>query len=478
MIDINDDGYDDLVMGDVSYSSLTTVVNGGPNEIGLDSITSVNYFFPNTDTELVLHTFPAAFYLDIDNDGINDFISAPNAQFTSDNVDAVRLYLNNGTNSAPDLELFENDFIQGEMIDVGEGAYPIFEDVDQDGLMDLLIGNRKKISDSLTTSSISYFKNTGTSTNPSFDLENDNMFNLSAIGVGEALYPSFLDLNGDNAIDLIIGNLEGELYYLLNSAAENEAFDFPGPAFPLLDNTGEPIDVGQLAKPTFFDLNEDGLSDLIIGERSGRLNYYENTGSASDADFTLVTDTLGGVRSPGFLLNTGYSAPLFYSEADEIILLLGSETGEIQYYDNISGNLSGTFTQTTGPASDLFEGKRTCLARYDLNDDGLADLIIGNYRGGVSFFKGDLTSGLKDSLKEKIYSIYPNPSSSRLRISFNKNETYDIHIFNQIGQLLKSFSNVNQNEFSVDVQDLPNGQYIIQLENKDERYVEKFIIIH
>jgi len=478
MLDINDDGYDDLVMGDVSYSSLTTVVNGGPNALGLDSITSVNYFFPNTSTELILHTFPASFYLDINNDGINDFIAAPNAQYTSDNVNAVRLYLNNGTNNAPELEWVQNDFLQGEMIDVGEGAYPIFVDVNQDGLMDLLVGNRKKISDSLSNSSITYFENIGTSTNPSFELENDNMFNLSAIGVGEALYPSFLDLNGDNALDLILGNLEGELYYLLNSASENEAFDFPGPAFPLLDNTDEAIDVGQLAKPTFFDLNEDGLSDLIVGERSGRLSYFENTGTPSNADFTLITDTLGGVRSPGFLLNTGYSSPLFFNEDDEIFLVLGSETGEIQYYDNISGNLSGTFAQTAGPASDLFEGKRTSVARYDLNNDGLADMIIGNYRGGISYFKGDLSSGIQDPIKKKTYSIYPNPSSSSLTISFDKTQSYDIRIFNQIGQLIKSFATVNQTKFLIDVQDFPNGQYIIQIENKDERFVEKLIILH
>lgn len=478
MMDINDDGFDDLVMGDVSYSSLTTVVNGGPNSIGLDSVTSVNYFFPNTTAELILNTFPASFYLDIDNDGFNDFIAAPNAQYTSDNIDAVSLYLNNGTNSAPDLEWIQNDFLQGDMIDVGEGAYPIFMDVNQDGLMDLLVGNRKKISDSLSTSSISYFENTGSSTNPSFNLENENIFNLSSIGVGEALYPAFLDLNGDNAPDLILGNLEGELYYLLNDAAENEELNYPGPAFPLQDDNLENIDVGQLAKPTFFDLNEDGLQDLIVGERSGRLSYFENTGSSSNAEFTFVSDTLGGVRSPGFLLNTGYSSPLFYEEDGDIILLVGSETGELQYYDNISGNLSGTFTQITGPASDLFEGKRTCAARYDLNGDDLADLIIGNYRGGISFFEGDLTSDITEKTKEKEFSIYPNPSNSILTISHTKNEAYTVRIFNQIGQLVKSLSNEGQQEFLINVGDLANGQYSLQLITEDSNFIEKLIIIH
>lgn len=478
MMDINNDGFKDLVMGDVSYSSLTTVVNGGPNISGLDSVTSVNYFFPNTSEELILHTFPASFYVDVNNDDINDFIAAPNAQFTSDNVDAVSLYLNNGGNDNPDLEFEQNDFLQGEMIDVGEGAYPVFVDVNQDGLMDILIGNRKKIIDSLTTSSLHYFKNTGSTNNPSFNLEDDDAFNLTSTGVGEALYPTFIDLDGDNSMDLVIGNLQGELFYLINSANENEEMVFPGPAFPLNDNNDEAIDVGQLAKPFVFDMNEDDLLDLVIGERSGRLTYYENTGTSSTPDFTWISDTLGGVQSPGFLLNTGYSSPFFYTEDDEIKLIIGSETGEILYYEGISGNLSGTFELSNGPASNLYEGKRIALARYDLNNDGYQDLIIGNYRGGLSFFKGDLSSNINELTKKEGFNLFPNPASDVINISFEDEMQHSVSIFNALGQVVLEVESINEKEIQISTSQFKDGQYIIRVDNTVNLYIKTFVVLH
>lgn len=478
MMDINNDGNKDLVMGDVAYSSLTTVVNGGPSVAGPDSITSVDYFFPNDSEELVLHTFPASFYVDVNNDGTKDFIAAPNAQFTSDNVDAVDLYLNNGEDDDPDLSFYQDDFIQGEMIDVGEGAYPVLVDINQDGLMDLLVGNRKKIVDSLITSSISYFKNTGSLNTPSFNLENEDIFNLSSTGIGEALYPSFMDIDGDNALDLIIGNLEGELYYLINSSGANQEMTFPGPAFPLMDNNNVAIDVGQLAKPNVFDLNEDDLLDIIIGERSGRLTYYENSGTSSSPDFTYITDTLGGVQSPGFLLNTGYSAPFFYTEDDEIKLVLGSETGEIQYYEAISDNLSGTFELFSGPASEIYEGKRIALARYDLNNDGLQDLLIGNYRGGLSFFKGDISSDISELEKKEGFFVYPNPTNDQLHISFDTDMTHQLRMYTSLGQLVLQKESINDKEILISTAHLTDGQYILRVENAEESYYKSIVVLH
>ncbi len=477
MLDINNDGYKELLMGDVSYSSLTTVVNGGPIESGLDSITSVNYFFPNESEVLILNNFPAAFYVDVNNDDVKDFIAAPNSQYTSDNVNAVRMYVNNGEDDAPELIFEQSGFLQNDMIDVGEGSYPVIIDIDQDGFQDLIIGNRKKIVDSLTTSTITYFRNTGSLTNPSFEWIEDDLFSLSTSGVGEALYPTFMDLNGDNALDLIIGNLNGELLFLLNAAGQNEMMDFPGPAAYLLNNNNIPIDVGQLAKPQAFDLNEDGLIDLVVGERSGRIRYFENTGSPNNPEFTWITDTLGGVLTPGYLLNTGYSSPFFYHENGEIKLIIGSETGEIQYYNSISSNLSGTFSLFTGPASNFNEGKRSTLARYDLNNDALPDLIIGNYRGGISFFKGDSESAISEIKKDLVIQLFPNPANDQFTLVFNDEEKHKISIFNQLGQLVFITESPFGNTMEINVNDWNNGQYIVRIDNEnDPKFISLFVI--
>lgn len=478
MLDINNDGYKELVMGDVNYSSITTVINGGPSSSGPDSCTSVNYNFPNDNESLILNNFPASFYLDINNDNVNDLVVAPNAQYTSDNVDAIRLYLNNGENDLPDLELESSSFLQSDMIDVGEGAFPLVIDVDLDGLQDLLIGNRKRTIDSTINSSVAYFKNVGSLSSPAFEWITDDVFDLSTMGIGEALYPTFMDLDGDAALDLIVGTLSGDVYYFINAANSTDEMDFPGPAFELTDSDGSGIDIGQMAKPQAFDINGDNLSDLLIGDRTGHINYYENTGTTANPEFTFVSDTLGDIQVPGYLVNTGYASPFFYNEDGEVKLIIGSETGEIQYYDNISNNLSGTFDLITGPASLFNEGKRTAIARVDINNDGLKDLFIGNYRGGVSFFKGDLTSDISKLEDELGFTVFPNPTRQLLNITFSENILHDIKIYNKLGQLLYDKTEFSGDSFQLNVENWEDGQYIISISDKNNRHFTSFILIH
>jgi hypothetical protein len=306
----------------------------------------------------------------------------------------------------------------------------------------------------------------------------DDVFNLSQSGVGEALYPAFMDLDGDNALDMIIGNLNGELLYFINSANENEALNYSGTASPLLDNNNVAIDVGQLAKVQAFDLNEDGLLDLVVGERSGRIRYFENTGNASAAEFTWQTDTLGGIQCPGFLQNTGYSAPFFYMENGEVKVVLGSETGEILYFDNISANLEGSFDLFDGPASNLNEGKRTTVARFDLNNDGLPDLLIGNYRGGLSFFKGDTESDISETLKTEHFKLFPNPVSDIVYLQFDDNKTRTISFYNKLGQIIYMVENYSESEFSLNVNDWNNGQYIVRVNDGTGLSYKSIVIIH
>jgi hypothetical protein len=40
-----------------------------------------------------------------------------------------------------------------------------------------------------------------------------------------------------------------------------------------------------IPSPGVFDWNGDGKMDLIVGEFSGRVNYFENVGSASKPEF-------------------------------------------------------------------------------------------------------------------------------------------------------------------------------------------------
>ena len=478
MIDLNGDTNLDIVMGDIGFDRLTAMINGGPSiDAGLDSIIEVNYLFPDSINPGGINTFPASFYEDVNNDQVKDLIVAPNAQFESNNVNSAKMYLNSGENDNPVFEFQTNSFLQDKMIDVGEGAYPLLFDVDQDGLTDLLIGNRKRTIDSIQTSSIAFYKNTGTSESPKFEYITHDYFSVSQQDIGQALYPAFADLNGDNAPDLLLGNLSGNIYYILNSANAGQPFDFSGNAIELKDNNGTTIDVGQLAKPQAVDLNLDNLKDLVIGNRGGYIVYYENTGNSSSAEYTWRTDSLGHVQSPGYLLNTGNSAPLFYVENGQMRLLLGSEKGDITYYKSILNNMDGHFEEFTGPASGIRDGMRTAAARADINNDGLPDLIISNYRGGIGFFKGTKDGPDNPGENDPEVLVFPNPVSEMLNIVVINSDNYEVSIFNSIGQHVYSETVENQNRITIDVSGWASGNYFVAVNYNQKRYVYHFIIM-
>ena len=90
------------------------------------------------------------------------------------------------------------------------------------------------------------------------------------------------------------------------------------------------------------------------------------------------------------------------------------------------------------------------------------DNVVVTETVGVS----EINSGLK---------IYPNPTTSVLNISSISNIN-QITISNVIGQRVLNINNINSKTFSVDVENLTNGVYIINIENNNgSGSISKFI---
>ena len=470
--DEDGDGDLDLLIGDLVYDNLVYLRNGGSSSSA--NIDSVEYNFPIYDAPVDLVKFPAAFYLDLDNDGKKDLVVAPNAPNVYYNYESVWWYRNVGTAINPSFELVSELLLQEDMIDAGRESLPVFFDYNGDGLEDLLIGNQAFHTESDNFSGLTAYRNVGTLTSPEFQFETRDFGGISSILSARINYsPCFGDLDDDGDEDLILGTDDGMIHYFDNQPVGDSA------KFVLIGFEYKGIDVGGMAAPFLYDMNGDTLLDLVIGEEWGNLNYYQNIGTRSIPDFasSATSTSFGGVDVEPICC-TGSSKPYIYEEAGKTQLLVGSEAGNIHHYDSIDGNLSGTFREVTLNFGAIEEGAHTSIFGGDLNGDGKTDWLIGNQRGGVSLFSDGVTIGISGPWEDQEYvRIYPNPVASSLQVSceFFHQGQIEVGIYDLNGKQLSGKVVSGGDQFSFDVSNLPAGLYVLKVSTDEMSYSRKFI---
>jgi len=486
--DLDGNGLVDLLLGDVDYPQLLVLYNNGTPEEAY--ITEVDTAFPPGIDAVNLFSMPCPAYMDVDNDGVKDLLVSPfdPGITTSRNKNSSWLYINNYNDYTPDLELVEKTFLQKDMIDVGSAATPVVFDWDNDGLEDLFIGNygyywytyySGYILHSVYYSQIAYYKNVGSINNPIFQLWDKDFANLRDIRK-QGLVPAFDDIDGDGNTDLIVGESEGGLIYVRNNQNNN---------LEVVDENYQNIDVGEFSSPQLFDLDNDGLKDLIIGEKGGNINYYHNDGSTGLPDFSYVTDSLGIVLVTDYSVSLdGFSTPNFFKDKEETGLIVGSEQGKVFYYTNIDNNLEGKFTESNQLAElldttdvNFDRGMRTSAVILDLYSNGKLEMIVGNYSGGLEYFNGDID--VNTSVNNMVYpselKIYPQPAIAEVNIDIPMiGEEVLINIFNLNGMLVDSYI-INDSQYSnvLDISGLENGMYLIVTKVQQKEFRNKLVIL-
>jgi hypothetical protein len=472
-LDLDADEDKDLIIGDVDYATLIGLVNGGTRDSA--HMISQDTAFPGYDRPVGLMSMPVCGYLDLDHDGSNELVVSPfdPAPDRSENLSSLWLYENLGTTDAPVFSFEKGNYLQDMMIDVGGGAYPVIADIDQDGLEDLVVGNYGYLDSTyysfgylylIYRSQIAFFKNKGTQNNPQFRLVDRDLAGLSGLEITGA-YPAFADLDGDEDMDMVVGNSEGTLIYCENLASpgNNPLFEAP-----VLDFQG--IDVGGFSTPQLIDMDRDSRIDLVIGKIDGTLSFYRNTGSASDPVFTLVSDHFGGVDVTNINLSLdGFSTPCFFEVDGEYRLFAGSEFGQIFYFRDIDDNLNGDFTRVSDNLLYIHEGSRIGMAVWNFNGDAYSDLLIGNYSGGVSLFKGSPPSELSVPYlvnDETSVKIYPNPAHDIIYIKLCRDGSFkdaDMQILDVTGRPLGQRIPLSEGINAFSTGNLSKGVYVLHV---------------
>jgi PKD repeat protein len=369
--DIDGDDDADLYIGE-SFGRIQVFENTGspaePNWMDKGYLTDVN------GATIDVGSYSSPEFFDADNDGDLDL-------FIGQSGGRIRFYDNTGSSSAPQWTLAV-DYIQddtGSIIDVGSYANPEFLDADNDGDLDLFIGE--------SGGRIRFYDNTGSSGAPLWTLASDFIADVDGtiIDAGSYANPEFFDTDNDTDMDLLIGESGGRILHYENtgssSAPQWSRLDF------ITDSNGSTIDAGSFSAPAIVDIDGDSLSELFIGGSGGRLFFYRNIGTADAPELLLANSRydLVGVNR--------YAVPAVADidgDAD-LDLILGEYDGKLYLFLN-TGDATAPSWLGTGPLTDkdgniISHIYRAYPALADIDNDGDSDLFVGNSNGNFFFYE-------------------------------------------------------------------------------------------
>ncbi len=118
---------------------------------------------------------------------------------------------------------------------------------------------------------------------------------------GTASVVSAADWDGDGDLDLIVGNINGDVYLIPNEGTP-KAYAFGKEEHLLAD--GQPIDVGSRAGPCVADWDGDGDLDLLVGADNGSVSLFRSVGSGKSPKLASQVQLVGpgeasyGPRAP------------------------------------------------------------------------------------------------------------------------------------------------------------------------------------
>ena len=250
-------------------------------------------------------------FADLDGDGDLDAVVG---EFEGN----LNYFENTGSATAPAFTARTGAANPLDGVDVGISSAPSFADLDGDGDLDAVVGERY--------GTLRYFENTGSAIAPAFTARTGAANPFNGVGVAGYSSPSFADLDGDGELDAVVGKTTAPCTISRTPARP--------PRRPTArDGAANPfngVDVGELSKPSFADLDGDGDLDAVVGGKmAAPCALYENTGTALAPAFTEQT----GAANPLDGVDVGYTSTPSFADLDgdgDLDAAVGESSGTLR----------------------------------------------------------------------------------------------------------------------------------------------------
>jgi hypothetical protein len=250
-------------------------------------------------------------------------------------------------------------------IAVGDRSVPHFHDLDNDGLLDLLVGEYE--------GNLNHYRQ-GSAGSMNFIPVTDN---FNSIDVGYDSAPCVADPEGDGLLDLIVGENFGRLYHYRQDATGSLTFS-------LVSNNFNGIQVDYLSAPCFTDPDGDGLLDLFVGSAGGPLSLYEQN-AAGSPNFTQITDNFMNKIDVGF---ASTPAIIDLDGNGRLDLIVGEELGYLHHYEQQDAGVT-TFDLKSKRFNGILVGYGSAPCFADFDGNGLLDMIVGETAGNLNHYRQD-----------------------------------------------------------------------------------------
>lgn len=257
-------------------------------------------------------------------------------------------------------------------------------------------------------------------------------------------------MNNDRLIDIVVGDRSGKVFFY--SRNENGTLHSEGPF--------EGVQVNYNSSPAVTDWNGDGLLDVLVGSQGisptyGVVYYYLNNGTPEQP----VMSGGGAIldETNNWIYHYRAQPQVFDLDSDGIKeLIIGEADGNFYFHENIGTNSAPIIIQGTSLGIQLNMDCR--LSITDWNEDGIWDIVAGDYGQNLFLFLGN--NGGVDNLKSDhntfaMNNISYKPTLNKIQFDIKNMNASEIELslFTSNGKLIstvKMTGNITTNNISIE----------------------------